>query len=137
MRARRERGFSATRRTDDALRRLFAAMTKRTVLRRTLSIVCAVVFLAVGFAHSVQHFDGAVAIAASQTVVSSADDSPEAQKQGIVAPEHCFACTMIAMPLSGQSIAVTGAVARSVRSAVNDVRAHPPATDTRPPITAI
>jgi len=103
-----------------------------------LSIVCAVAFIAVGIAHSVQHFDGAVFTASNTTVSSTDDNSPDEPNQAKIALDHCFACAMIAMPVSGQAIVAHVMAAEPARRlAPEGVRPHPPATETRPPIFAI
>ena len=119
---------------DCALRRLFARIVDRTALRRTFSIVCAIVLLAVSIAHTVQHFDGAGAIAAPQAAVGVADDAPLTSKTVTLSLEHCFACTMTAMSVEGQPTVTRGAAVKSTNRAPRDVRPHSPATETRPPI---
>jgi hypothetical protein len=112
-------------------------MANRAVLRRAIAIVCAVAFFTVGVAHAMQHFDGGVTFATSHVTVSSTDDSSDASKAAPLALEHCFACTMIGMPAAAQSIMSNDLEEESLRPIMGDVRPHPPAAVTRPPIVTI
>lgn len=116
------------------MRRLFAAIRNRTALRRTFSLVCAIAFLTVSVAHAVQHFEGIGTIGVAQAAVEATDDSAAPSKKATAPFEHCFACTMVALPLDGQTIVPNRAASDSARPAPRDVRQHPPTTETRPPI---
>ena len=115
------------------IRRWIAAMREAGVVRRIFAIVCMAAFLTVGLAHSLQHLD-ALAVAAQDV---SPGDTPDAPKKAPAAAEHCFACTMLAIPAPEQ--AVLPAPTTQARAVPRDMgmHTHPPNAETRPPIRTI
>src|SRR5262245_53943827 len=89
----------ASRRRDRAtpIMRIVTATFDQSTLRRAVAVICALAFLFVGLAHTVQHIDAAVPSIALQTGSDHSDGSPDVP--GTV--DHCHGCVMVAIPVVG------------------------------------
>ena len=113
---------------------MLATLYSYTALRRATAVVCALAFLTVAFAHTLHRCDAMAASVPSHHTMSMPGDVPDADNKAPSALDHCCACTMVVMPGSVQAIAAVPAMA--VRAVVppDNIRAHPPAAELRPPI---
>jgi hypothetical protein len=106
----------------------------RTALRRTIAVVSAVAFLAVGFIHLAQH-DGPLGSteATWESVAAPSDDAPDTTKHSALGGEHCHGCTMIAAAVIGEQLSPPRIQPAHEAPAPAGFRPHPPATDSPPP----
>jgi hypothetical protein len=105
--------------------------------RRAVAMVCALAFLAVGFAHSVHDFGTPLPLFAAHADAASADNGPDSSKKAPVAFEHCHACEMIAMAAPDQPATVGRIMAEFPGWTVEEKRPHPPVVEIPPPIAQI
>ena len=119
------------------LRQWLTAVAIRRVLRRAISIVCAVAFFTVGLVHSMQHAEVGFATSVVQLVAGTNDDSPDAPKAMPAVLEHCFACTVIGVPVMAKADIESDPRAVVVPLIARDRPAHPSAVEIRPPIAII
>jgi hypothetical protein len=101
-----------------AFRALTSTM-RSSVPRRIMAVVCAVALLAVGFAHSVHHFNAPMPIVAMQADLSSLDGFPDTSKTAPTAIEYCHGCSEIAMPPLSQPIRGRAPPGRIVHPAIS------------------
>jgi len=113
---------------------MLATLYSYAALRRATAVVCALAFLVVAFAHTLHRCDAMAASAPSHHAVSMPGAAPDADKQAPSALDHCCACTMVMVPGSVQTIAAVPVTAVLAIVASDNIRAHPPAAELRPPI---
>lgn len=97
-------------------------------LRRAVSLLCAVAFLVVTFAHAMHHC-GALAAPAAQTVLASFDGPDKAP-----AVEHCSICSIVGMTADDVALPAAPPMARLAVRISHDPRPYIPPADIRPPI---
>ncbi|HEY6834192.1 MAG TPA: hypothetical protein VI251_17090 [Pseudolabrys sp.] len=104
--------------------------------RRALAVVCALAFLAVGFAHNIHHFDNSIPTAAIHSDGGSAGDT-DTSKKAPVALEHCHGCSMIAMSAAAQPATASRIPSVFPSSPADEQLSHPPVVEIPPPISLI
>lgn len=119
----------------------FPRMTMRTngaFLRRAVAICCALMFLVVGFAHTLQHVDSPITAAAlyvdgaPSTDVSGGDDAGKV----LIIAEHCHECSIVTLALIAPSI-VCERVGLVVSRPPETSRPYQAVADTPPPKSVV
>ena len=112
-----------------------AALPSWSAFRRAVAMLCALAFLAVGFAHIAQHLDAGSHSAVSQVGGGADDDAKPAKDANAI--EHCHACTMVAVFVDFQSMPRIPSIADRQVLTTDTIRPHVPLAETPPPIAAI
>lgn len=108
------------------------SLLRSSNLRRVVSIICALTFLAVGFAHAVHHH-----AEPSQVSVSSSDNAPDASKKPGASVEHCHGCSMIAIAVPTAPIILNCVATDPPVVGLDNNRPFTPVAETPPPIVSI
>lgn len=111
--------------------------SRGSALRCGLAILCALSFVAVVIAESVQCFDPRVPTFAFQADTGPAGSSPSSPNKVSPPIAHCHACTTFALPLFLGSVLPFYDALEVPLPKLIDVRSHPPGVATPIPIFAI
>jgi hypothetical protein len=101
-------------------------------LRRVLAVICAIAFLAVGFAHAFDNVEGLGAGSAFVSVNSS-PETPAGKTTPAVPCDHCYGCTGAMAPVA--QIASVGAALETdfAWALAFELDGHGPVLNTPPP----
>jgi len=112
--------------------RLYSLMPDWSALRRAVAILCAVAFLAVGFAHHLHHFGTSALTATSLSGTEPATGGLDTANDASGANDHCHGCTMLAT-LDEETAAATLIAAEIPLFRLNSGPAHRALVEPPPP----
>lgn len=101
-------------------------------VRRAVSVLCAVAFLAFTFVH-VMHHCASADTAPSQIELTTLDGSSDGSDKSAM-PDHCCNCSTATMIAAETALPVAVPAARVEPAVWQMPRPHTPATEFRPPI---
>jgi hypothetical protein len=116
------------------LRDLISSAGLRGVLRRALSVACAIAFVLVTLVHSVRHVAAHAPAGDAQFELSLVDGDAGALDHGQAGVDHCHGCLMVGIAAAEPPAATVDTRAVETGVKLPSVCAHPPTNETPPPI---